>query len=521
MLKGMPAALPGRPDDAQLMGYAELIEAYELDCPPPRRMTAMLAIGKKTTAARDGVEWVLLPRNANYRVPADRIEHLTVALKHEGIDLRVLSRLFQCAGIADDLTRLISNNPRGLYTRRAWFLYEWLTSNRLTIPDVQGVPYIPLLDPNQYIVRRATRSKRHKVENNLPGVPGFCPLIRRTERLSEGRITALQAEARETVAKADPATLRRATNFLLLNESKGSFGIEGETPPRNRIERWGKIIAEAKDVALSIESVERLHRSLFDPKDQRFVVYGLRRIGGFVGRHDGRDQSPIPDHVSARPEDLVDLLTSIFAAYDLCLRSRFDPALSATLLGFGFVFVHPFEDGNGRLHRFMIQKALADGRFNPDGVVLPVSAAILEDLPGYRGALEDYSESTLPFIEWEPTGDGNVRVLNDTDYLYRYFDATRQAEYLMDRLERTVKFSLPAEIDYLERFDDAKRRLANKIDMPDRLASLFIQFCSQNDGRLSRRKREEYFPNLTDDEIAQLEAVVAPAGVPSAYPAIG
>ncbi|MDR2881214.1 MAG: Fic family protein [Azoarcus sp.] len=517
----MPITLPGRPNDAQLMGYAELIEAFDLDCPPPRRMTALRAIGQKTTAMLDGVEWVFLPRNANYRVPEEPIEHITVALKHEGVDLRVLSQLFKCEEVSDALTRLIERNPRGLYTRRAWFLYEWLLDARLAIDDLQGVPYIPLLDPNQYICRRATRSRRHKVENNLPGVPGYCPLIRRTERLNEGRIDALHAEAIDTVARADPVTLRRATNFLLLNESKGSFGIEGETPPRNRLERWGRVIADAREVSLSIESLDRLHRSLFDPRDQRFVVYGLRQIGGFVGRHDGRDQSPIPDHVSARHEDVAELLTAIFAAYDLCLRTKFNPVLNAALLGFGFVFVHPFEDGNGRLHRFLIQKALADSKFNPEGVVLPVSAAILEDLPGYRAALEDYSESTLPFIDWEPTVDGNVKVLNETAYLYRYFDATRQAEYLMDRLERTVRFSLPAELDYLERFDEAKRLLAEWVDLPDRLASLFIQFCSQNGGRLSSRKRAQYFSGLLDEEIQRLEDAIAPAAVPSSYPVAG
>jgi len=517
----MPTALTGRPYNAQLMGYAQLIEAYGLECPPPRRMTALLAIGQKTTVTREGAEWVLLPRNANYRVPEERIEHLTVALKHEGVDLRVLSQLFECDGIAEELTGLIAGNPRGLYTRRAWFLYEWMTSERLQLADVQGVPYIPLLDPNQYIGRKPSRSTRHKIENNLPGVPGFCPLIRRTERLSEDRIKALKAEAMETVARADPAILRRATSFLLLNESKGSFGIEGEAPPRNRLERWGRVIADAKDVELSIPSLERLHRSLFDPNDDRFVAYGLRQKGGFVGRHDHRDQTPIPDHISARNDALPTLLTAIFSAYDLCLRSHFDPALSATLLGFGFVFVHPFEDGNGRLHRFLIQKALADAGFNPDGVVLPVSAAILEDLPGYRVALEDYSSPTLPFIQWEPTDDGNVRILNDTVYLYRFFDATRQAEYLMDRLERTVRFSLPAELDYLQRFDEAKRRLADKIDLPDRLASLFIQFCTQNGGRLSARKREQFFPELTDREVEEMETAIASAGVPSSYAAVG
>lgn len=507
----MPLELPGRPADAELLGYSALIELYGLNCPPPRRLTAVAAVGQRTSERRDGVDWLLLPRSANYRIPAQPIEHLGAALKHEGVELRLLSQLFEC-GVEDALASFIAARPAGLYTRKAWFLYEWMTGRRLDLPDLQGAPYIPVLDATQYIGRRRpVRSVRHKVSDNLTGVPGFCPLIRRTERLAEDRIACLADEARAVVSNADPAVLRRAVGILLLNESKGSFGIEGETPPRNRLERWGRLIAEAKELRLSVQELERLHRTLFEP-GQRFVTYGLRTVDGFVGRHD-RDGTPIPDHVSARPEDARLLLDRLLTTFDLLKRDRYDPVLTAAIIGFGFVFIHPFEDGNGRLHRFMIQKALVDMSFNPEGVVLPVSAAILEDLPGYRAALEDYSTPTLAAIEWEPTPQGNVRVQNDTAYLYAYFDATRQAEYLLDRLERTIRYELPAELDYLHRFDDAKRRLAQVIDLPDRLASLFIQFCVQNGGVLSEGKRAAYFDGLADDKLASMEAAVQASGI--------
>ncbi len=509
----MSVEIPGRPADVELLGYSALIEAYGLECPTPRRLTAVAPVGQKTTSRREGVDWLLLPRSANYRIPASPIEHLGVALKHEGVDLRVLDRLFT-RGVDAELTAFIDANRGGLYTRKAWFLYEWMTGRRLALPDVQGVQYVPLLDPTLYVGRRRpSRSTRHKIDDNLTGVPGFCPLIRRTERLVEDRIAALADEARTMVKDADPAVLRRAVGFMLLNESKGSFGIEGETPPRNRLERWGRLIAEAGGIRLSIPALEDLHRTLFDPKQQRFVTYGLRTTGGFVGRHDPRDQTPLPDHVSARPEDVRPLLEAVLETFDLLKRSRYDSVLTAALIGFGFVFIHPFEDGNGRLHRFLFQKALVDMGFNPEGVVLPVSAAILEDLPGYRAALEDYSAPTLTRIEWEPTEGGNVSVANDTAYLYRYFDATRQAEYLVDRIERTIRFALPAELEYLHRFDDAKRRLAQVIDMPDRLSSLFIQFCAQNGGRLSDRKREEYFARLDPPELERMEGAVRASGI--------
>lgn len=503
--------LPGRPFQAQLLGYSALIEEFNLECPPPKRLTAIAAVGQKTTSVSEGVEWVLLPRGARFRIPELRIEHLGVALKHEGVDLRVLHQLFN-AGIEDELTAWIETNRAGIYTRKAWFFYEWMTGNRLAIEEPYGVQYVPALDPNYYVARRGTRSSRHKVTDNLPGVPGFCPLIRRTERLTPDRIQGLAQEARRMVSDADPAVLRRAVGFMLLNESKGSFGIEGETPPRNRLERWGRLIAEAKDIRLSIDTLVALHRSLFDVKHS-FVKLGLRSEGGFVGRHDGRDQTPIPDHVSAKADDLRSLLEGLLSAFEHLKKGRFDPVLIAASIGFGFVFIHPFEDGNGRLHRFLFQKALLDTGFNPEGVILPISAAILEDLVGYRAALEDYSVPTLPYIEWESTSQGNVRVINETAYLYRYFDATRQAEYLTDRIERTVRFDLPAELAYLHKFDDAKKRLTELVDMPDRLASLFIQFCAQNEGRLSKRKREEYFPQMADDELIILEQAVQLSGI--------
>lgn len=503
--------LPGRPFGAQLLGYSALIEAYDLETPPPRRLTAIAAVGQKVTHMREGVEWLLLPRGARFRIPEQPIEHLGVALKHEGVDLRVLSQLFK-KDIANELIAYIEANRAGIYTRKAWFLYEWLTGNRLPIDEPYGVQYVSVLDPNHYVTRRATRSTRHKVDNNLPGVPAFCPIIRRTERLMPDRIVGLATEARQMVAGADPAVLRRAVGFMLLNESKGSFGIEGETPPRNRLERWGRIIAEAKEIELNLDSLVDLHRSLFDA-NQDIVAYGFRTRGGFVGRHDIRDQTPIPDHVSAKHEDLTSLVNGLIDAFNLLKKSKYDPVLTAASIGFGFVVIHPFEDGNGRLHRFLIQKALVDMDFNPPGVVLPVSAAILEDLLGYRSALEDYSLPTLPAIEWEATPEGNVNVTNETAYLYRYFDATRQAEYLVDRLERTVRFSLPAELAYIHRFDDAKRRLAAIIDMPDRLASLFIRFCAQNAGQLSRRKREEYFPSLDEGVLRRLEQAVRDSGI--------
>jgi Fic family protein len=60
-----------------------------------------------------------------------------------------------------------------------------------------------------------------------------------------------------------------------------------------------------------------------------------------------------------------------------------DPVVAAAMLAFGFVYVHPFEDGNGRIHRYLI---LAKRGFNPPGMVFPVSATILDRIDDYKGS---------------------------------------------------------------------------------------------------------------------------------------
>ena len=46
------------------------------------------------------------------------------------------------------------------------------------------------------------------------------------------------------------------------------------------------------------------------------------------------------------------------------------------------------------------------------------------------------------------------------------------------------------------------------IDMPDQLAQNLILFVRQNDGTLSKRKREKDFSALTDEEVKGLESIV-------------
>ncbi|MCC7037601.1 MAG: Fic family protein, partial [Alphaproteobacteria bacterium] len=215
--------------------------------------------------------------------------------------------------------------------------------------------------------------------------------------------------------------------------------------------------------------------------------------------------APVPDHISARWEDIEKLIDGMIAANDGLIKSDYDPVLSAAAIAFGFVFIHPFEDGNGRIHRYIIHHVLTEKCFAPKGVIFPVSAVILERIDDYRKVLESYSAPRLPLIEWNPTPSGNVEVINETTDLYRYFDATAQAEFLYECVKYTVEISLPDEVAYLAKHDKMKSFIEDHFDMPDRVTELLIGFLRQNNGKISERAKKKEFSALTTKEIAMLE----------------
>jgi hypothetical protein len=219
---------------------------------------------------------------------------------------------------------------------------------------------------------------------------------------------------------------------------------------------------------------------------------------------------PLPDHISARPEDLRNLVHGM-SEFDRTAAEHIDPVIGAATLAFGFVFAHPFEDGNGRIHRYLIHHVLARRGFSPPGLVFPVSSAILDGIDAYRRALEALSTRVLPFIQWEPTQQGNVRVLNDTGDFYRFFDATPQAEFLFECVKKTIEEDLPAETNYLRRYDDFRAGVGEIVDMPDQTIDLLFRMLRQNKGRLSQRARQREFQQLTNEESLAVEAVYSRA----------
>ena len=478
-------------------GYAALMDAYRLSVPLPR---TLCAIGERHRLVEEGGWRIYSPR---YAPEASLEGHLTFALKYEGLDLAVLKRLFLTAG-PREIEALVRAKPTGSYARRIWFLYEWLTGARLDLPDAERGAYVSVVDPDQQFAAPGHNSSRHRVKNNLPGTPDFCPLVFRTERLHTFMALDLAARAREIVDDVPRDLLARTAAFLLLKDSRSSYAIEGERAPQDRIQRWGRAIGEAGRQAIDLDELLRLQRIVIG--DARFIRLGLRQEDGFVGEHDRESRMPLPDHIDTRPEDLPALIEGM-TAFDRAAAPHLDAVIAAAVLAFGFVYAHPFEDGNGRIHRYLIHHVLAERGFSPQGLVFPVSSAFLEQIDDYRRVLEDYSQRLLPCIEWQPTDQGNVRVLNDTGDFYRFFDATPHAEFLYGCVRRTIEQDLPQETAFLRAYDAFCERLGTIADMPANTMDLLFRFLQQNGGQLSGRAREREFAALTDAEAGRIERI--------------
>lgn len=485
------------PEEGWLVGYGALINAYDLSVPLPDRLSLINPKHKIYSLP----QWmVFTPR---YEPKDNLYGHLVFALKHEGVELHVLKSLFSKIS-GSDIKKIITLEPTGQYSRKIWFLYEWLMDKTLSIPDLKIGNFVDLIDPKLQYPGPSQNSKRHRIRNNLPGVRNFCPLIRRTKELDRYISLNLSNRTKNSLKRIHKDILKRTSAFLLLKDSKASYNIEGERPTLNRVQRWGKAIGQAGQRKLSEEELLRLQQIIIE--DARFIQLGLRKQEGFVGEHDRLTGEPIPDHISAKWKDLEILINGLVETDSKLKDSDYDAVLAATLIAFGFVFIHPFIDGNGRIHRYLIHHVLATKNFAPKGIIFPVSFAILDRIDEYREVLEAHALPRLDLIQWKKTPKNNVEILNDTIDLYRYFDATKQAEFIYSCVEETINKIIPEEISYLSNYDKMKAFLDDRFEIPDRSVALLIRFLQQGNGSLSKRARQKEFKNFNDREIKSIQS---------------
>lgn len=491
------------------VGYKALIEEYGLPALPLDRYARIDARVKGRQKQHIGGQWVD-SFEPSYKPDDGVASHLQFALRYEGINLQVMALLFSVhqPKVQTALCEWIKSSPESRYARVTCFLYEWLTQQLLPIDDPVSprARYVVVVDEKrQFCLAEGVRVSRFRVMNNLPGNNEFCPMVRKTEFLQNSVARDLQQQTQQVLASYDQQLLSRAAAYLYLKETQSSFEVEREKPSPQRTQRFADLLRQADSgEPLTQERLVELQNAVLDP---RFHEYTWRSQQNWIGKDLAYRQQV--DFVPARPEDVISLMQGLLIMANNSL-GKIDAVVLAAALAFGFVYIHPFMDGNGRIHRYLIHDVMAKTGFTPRGIVLPVSAVILASLDEYIETLEHFSRPLNRLTDFNPDTPQIPASGNDVVY-FRYPDFTRQAEFLYKALERTVQQDLQQEINYLLGFDAAYKALNNFLDWPSHSLELFIQVVHANQGALSASKRKSHFYWMKDDEIATAEICVQEA----------
>ena len=491
---------------SRLAGYAELVDRYDLDVIPNWHRSLVTTSGSRRI--QSGGNEVEEEYPLKYW-PGDTLgDHLEFALKYDGTNLATLASLFHVIP-EEDLLDYLRSKPTGKYARRLWYLYEFLTGRALPLDDLTRGNYIDLLEPDEYYTTtKAWQVTRQRINDNLLGDRRYCPTVRRTDTLRDYETADLSRRCREVVSAYSSGLLKRALDYLYTKETRSSFAIEHLKPTSTRTERFVALLqmAEQEDFCERSRLIE-LQNLIVDP---RFRDSDYRANQNYVGEMVPQRDEKI-HFVGPKPENLTDMMKGLVAAHNRMAENDVSAVIHAVAIAYGFVFLHPFEDGNGRIHRFLIHNILARQGFTPEGVMFPVSASMLKNPARYDASLEAFSRHLMPLVDYSLDDKGRMTVHGDTARWYRYIDMTFQVEALFRFIDQTIDVELAHELKYLANYDEAKEAVQEIVDMPDGKIDLFIRLCLQDNGRLSARKRASHFDFLSDDEIARMEQVVSVA----------
>ena len=484
-------------------GYNYLLELLKLGVMPHWHVSYVSDTTNHHSHVKDGYVEDIYPKKY---WPGDTIgDHLEFALKYDGVNLLYLNQIFSAVSQSDILD-YVQSKPTGKYSRKIWFFYEFITGLELPLQNLRAGNYVDLLEREKYFcITPGERSPRHRVVNNLLGEKEFCPIVRRTDQLAKMESMDFRQRCEDITTSYSPELLRRALSYLYSKETKSSFEIEHIQPNASRSDRFIALLeqAEHRDFCTK-EHLLELQNKIVDP---RFADSNYRTIQNYVGQTVSYQRELIY-YICPQPDDLESLMQGLMKAHQRMKTGDVHPIVHAAVIAYAFVYFHPFEDGNGRIHRFLIHNILAVQGMIPKGLMFPVSAVMLKNSSDYDSSLETFSKPLMKQVEYSLDDKGEMKVNNKTSHLYRHMDMAKQVEALYTFVDITIERELVEELTFLANYDATKRAIQEIIDMPDRLIDLFIQFCLQNNGSLSTKQRSSYFDRLTDDEISRLEQAV-------------
>lgn len=487
------------------LGYGALIARFKLQVPPLRQTFWVGVRSTETrTLAADGTERVELARG-RAGTEQSTVEQLTFALKREDLNLTVLGALFEQPQVLADIQDWLTAKPTSGYARQAGYLASWLSGATFSYRAPPGTPRVRLLDAGAYLVGPEVPNPQFGVVNNLLGTKEFSPLVRKTPHLQALLDQDLRSKVVQAMKAIEPEVLHRAVDYLYLSETRSTYSIEDEVPDNNRAAKFRNLLEAAGAPGELTESqLCEWQNLIVNPLSAEF---NFRAEQNWLSRP-GRLRN-IADYIPP-PASLVEpMMQGVGKVAAYASQGVLDPIVAATCAAFGFVFVHPFFDGNGRLHRFLLHHILRQAGLTPAGVVLPLSARMLKQLDRYSTLLKAYSRPRTELLNYRLDSDSGTIMVTSSQpiWLYAYFDATELCEFVLECCKLCVEEDLAAEVQYLRAHDQTVKELEGWLDMRQSKLNSLIDIIVQGHGALSRRKRD-FVQELTDEEISRVEEVV-------------
>lgn len=480
-----------------LIGSAWLTQRYGLPLAQP--LTVVSEIGsRRETHASSGVR---MERYVEAMRPEPSLKgHLTFHLKHEMPNLEFLARLFEtCEPV--ELTAWFELEPTGQYSRRACFLYEWLTGRRLETDGANQGGYVDALDGESIVVasqEKSVMSRRWRVRDNMPGTPAFCPLVRKVPDAVGAMALDIPSLVGELASEFGEEVIMKSAVWMTLRESKSSFAIEGEGDKGDRIQRFARVLGRRTgqgDLALTDTVLAEIQREILGERTT-LQQFGLRQSPVFVG--ESVHFQEVVHYIAPPAQDLEAMLQGL--ATFLGRTTGQSPVMRAAVAAFGFVYIHPMADGNGRVHRFLVNDVLRRDGAVMDPLILPISSLITSDSAerrAYDRILEEISRPLMDlmaghyrFGESIAYPDGLSSNLHLTEPglarpVWRMPDLTRHVIYLADVIARTIRDDMRQESRYMRSHARARAAIKEVIEMPDAQADRIIQSIETNQGKLT------------------------------------
>lgn len=481
------------------IGYEFLRQKLDLSVLPTRRPAQVGAV----TRVELHSDHIAVPKHV---APCGNsvLEHLLFALKHEGTNLAVLEQAVQHLP-SDDLVAALHNAPSGSYVRQLGFFWETFRKEQLQgIPEIAG-PTIPIFDPAVYVTSAGYRDARWRVQWNGLGSTNYCVTVEKTGAVVRGMTARILERTNAFSAKLGKAMLDRSLSWAYLSETEGSFAIEKEKPTENRARAFMQLLRQAHEKRNLSEDylVELQNATISNPLDQ---AAEFRSQQNWL-RGPGRGTIAVT-YVPPPPKLAVELMAELMVLGNT-LPSQIDPIIAGSILSFGFVFIHPFMDGNGRLSRFLFHQALCKSGQLADGLLLPVSVAMKRSEDEYLAALRSFSRPARELWDLSYIDEGKYEFLfKGAEAIYRFWDATPCIEFGFKMAEQALEKDLRQESELLADYDAVIRTIESEFDVRGSDLSTLVMSCFDNDGVVSKNRRKQFTDSVPQPVFDRIQSAV-------------